>query len=78
MKIFSTYKVKIKHYNHIFRETVDIYRHAVDYLICSVQSVSGLPVAVSTCLIRTLAHRIHKEQAFAFLPPKPAPVTTAE
>lgn len=33
MKIFSTYKVKIKHYNHIFRETVDIYRHAVDYLI---------------------------------------------
>lgn len=33
MKIFSTYKVKIKHYNHIFKDTVDIYRKAVDYLL---------------------------------------------
>ncbi len=33
MHIYTTYKVKIKHYNHIFKETVKIYRNAVDYLI---------------------------------------------
>ena len=33
MKIYTTYGVKIKHYNHIFKDTVSIYRHAVDYLI---------------------------------------------
>lgn len=33
MRIYTTYSVKIKHYNHIFKDTVNIYRHAVDYLI---------------------------------------------
>ena len=33
MKIFSSYSVKIKEYNHIFKETVFIYREAVDYFI---------------------------------------------
>lgn len=33
MQIYTTYKVKIKHYNHIFKETVSIYRKAVDFLI---------------------------------------------
>ena len=33
MDIYTTYKVKIKHYNHIFKQTVAIYRSAVDYLI---------------------------------------------
>ena len=33
MKIFSTYSVKIKHYNHIFKDTISIYREAVDFLI---------------------------------------------
>lgn len=33
MKIFSTYSVKIKNYNHIFQETVALYRDAVDFLI---------------------------------------------
>lgn len=33
MNIFSTYSVKIKHYNHIFKDTVSIYREAVDFLI---------------------------------------------
>ena len=33
MKIMSTYKVKIKHYNNIFKDTVSIYRNAVKYLI---------------------------------------------
>ena len=33
MRIYTTYSVKIKSYNHIFKETVAIYRRAVDYLI---------------------------------------------
>lgn len=33
MKCFSTYSIKIKDYNHIFKETVDIYRSAVDFFI---------------------------------------------
>ena len=32
MRIYTTYSVKIKHYNHIFKDTVAIYRRAVDYL----------------------------------------------
>lgn len=33
MQIYTTYKVKIKHYNHIFTDTIMVYRKAVDYLI---------------------------------------------
>ena len=33
MKIMTTYSVKIKHYNHIFNDTVVIYRNAVDFMI---------------------------------------------
>lgn len=33
MKILSTYSVKIKHFNNIFKKTVSIYRDAVNYLI---------------------------------------------
>ena len=33
MQIYTTYKVKIKHYNHIFKDTVAVYRNAVDYFI---------------------------------------------
>ena len=33
MKITTTYKVKIKHYNRIFEDTLTIYRSAVDFLI---------------------------------------------
>ena len=33
MKVFSTYGVKIKHYNHIFKDTISIYRGAVEFLI---------------------------------------------
>ena len=33
MNIFSSYKVKIKHYNHIFERTVEIYRSAVSFFI---------------------------------------------
>ena len=33
MKILTTYKVKIKHYNHIFKDTVSLYRKAVAFFI---------------------------------------------
>ena len=33
MNIFSSYKVKIKHYNRIFEQTVEIYRNAVSFFI---------------------------------------------
>lgn len=33
MRLFSSYSVKIKHYNHIFQKTVNLYRNAVDFLI---------------------------------------------
>ena len=33
MTLYSTYSVKIKHYNHIFEETVAIYREAVSFFI---------------------------------------------
>ena len=33
MQIYTTYIVKIKHYNNILKDTVIVYRHAVDYLI---------------------------------------------
>ena len=36
MQIFSTYSVKIKHYNKIFKDTITIYRSAVDFLIDAV------------------------------------------
>ena len=33
MEIFSTYSVKIKHYNKILKPTLLCYRNAVDYFI---------------------------------------------
>lgn len=33
MKLSTTYSVKIKHYNAIFKETVSLYRRAVDFFI---------------------------------------------
>ena len=33
MRIYSTYSVKMKHFNHIFKDTISVYREAVDFLI---------------------------------------------
>ena len=33
MKLISTYSIKIKDYNHIFKETISIYRAAVEFFI---------------------------------------------
>lgn len=33
MDIYSAYRVKIRHYNHIFKDTTAVYRHAVGFFI---------------------------------------------
>lgn len=33
MKIYSSYKAQIKHYNHIFEQTVEVYKNAVSFFI---------------------------------------------
>ena len=43
MEIFSTYSVKIKHYNHIFKETV---------------SLSGSSRFLYSCMFRTLGYSL--------------------
>ena len=46
MKLISTYSIKIKEYRHIFKETVNIYRHAVDFflMVCDQEwvKISGI------------------------------------
>ena len=38
MKIYSSYKVKIKHYNRIFDQTIRLYRDAVDFFIDAIDA----------------------------------------
>lgn len=33
MKLISSYRVKIKHYNYIFKDTISLYRRAVDFFL---------------------------------------------
>lgn len=33
MKITSTYSVRLRNFNLVFDDTVEVYRHAVDYFI---------------------------------------------
>ena len=33
MEIYTSYKVKIRHYNHIFEETIRIYRDSIDFFL---------------------------------------------
>ena len=61
MDIYTTYKVKIKHYNHIFKQTVAIYRNAVDYLIAvcheNWESISSIEGALNRQrYVETLVH----------------------
>ena len=61
MDIYTTYKVKIKHYNHIFKQTVAIYRSAVDYLIAvcheNWESISSIEGALNRQrYVETLVH----------------------
>ena len=62
MKITTSYKVKIKHYNDIFRETVALYRAAVGFLaeVClaewdAISALNGSKARL-TC-VESLTHR---------------------
>ena len=62
MRIFSTYSVKIKHYNHIFKDTVSIYRKAVDFFIdvCLTEWEDILPISGSVVRQQYVEHLCHK------------------
>lgn len=81
MKIYSTYSIKIKHYNHIFDETVRLYRNAVDffidvclkewYFISAIQNIQYQKTYVETVSVRTkknLAVRYDFSRAFYKFP----------
>lgn len=58
MKIMTSYSVKIKNFNHIFKETVEIYRSAVDFFIDVINeewnTLAGLPGTSSTAPVEAL------------------------
>lgn len=62
MRIFSTYSVKIKHYNHIFKDTVSIYRKAVDFFIdvCLTEWEDILSISGSVVRQQYVEHLCHK------------------
>lgn len=62
MKIFSTYSVKIKHYNHIFKDTVSVYRKAVDFFInvCLTEWEDILPISSSVLRQQYVERLCHK------------------
>ena len=39
MDIYTSYSIKIKHYNHIFKETVARYRDAVNFFMWSSEKI---------------------------------------
>ena len=55
MKIYSSYKVKIKHYNRIFDQTVRLYRDAVDFFIDVIDTEWDKIADISTSIRRVLA-----------------------
>lgn len=78
MKILSTYSVKIKEYNHIFKDTVVLYRKSVDFFInvCLenwnhiLQVQGGLKSQksfVETLTVKTKDHLIVKYDFSAFM-----------
>ena len=65
MKIMTAYDVAIKHYNHVFKDSVRIYRNAVDFLIdvClkewdSIKDIDGLTLRQS--YVESLIHKTSK------------------
>ena len=65
MKIMTAYDITIKNYNHVFKDSVCIYRNAVDFLInvClkewdSISVINGLH---SRCIyVESLVHKTKK------------------
>ena len=62
MKVFSTYSVKIKHYNHIFKDTISIYRKAVDFFIevCLNEWEDILSISGNVLKQQYIEHLCHK------------------
>lgn len=62
MRVYSTYSVKIKHYNKIFKETVAVYRLAVDFLINVVINEWDIikPIDASLVRMRCVESLCHK------------------
>ena len=68
MQVITSYKVKVKHYNHIFDDTLKIYREALAYLIDvvnaeweSIKYLSGLKLKQGH--IEHLVHSTSKREA---------------
>lgn len=62
MKVMTSYSVKIKEYRTIFKETIDIYRKCVDYLIavCLNEWENIFQINVSKFQMNFVEHLIHK------------------
>jgi len=61
MKIISSYEVKIKHYNHIFNDTIKLYQQAVTFFIQVLDSewenLVSLPGKQKNGVLEKLTHR---------------------
>lgn len=70
MKIMTSYSVKIKGYGNIFKETVEIYRSAVDFFIDVINeewdSLRGLPGTSSTAPVEALTVATGKRPAVKY------------
>lgn len=67
MKLISTYSIKIKEYRHIFKDTINIYRHAVDFflMVCELEWEKVSDISTSKyrmTFIEQLTHRTTKNQ----------------
>ena len=62
MKIMTSYSVKIKEYRTIFKETINIYRKCVDYLIivCLNEWEDVSQINISKFQMNFVEHLIHK------------------
>ena len=58
MKITSTYSVRLRNFNRVFDDTVEVYRHAVDYFIELVMANWNTHFAIS--VVPTIAFVLPK------------------
>ena len=73
MEIVSTYSVKVKDYNQIFRDSVSLYRQAVDWFIDvvlnewdDIQSVSGMKERKTFVESLTISSKSHPNPKYDF------------
>ncbi len=70
MKITSTYSVRLRNFNLVFDDTVEVYRHAVDYFIegcVMLDTIRSIPANPSPC---NDEDHVHLLRAFAQLQPR--------